>query len=118
MVRLKILDLKNSRKPNGVEINALLGSSEFKQLMGELDNLCVFATKFVSEHASFTKTGAKHNYAKYFLFPVKLRRQFKLAEYDFEKLVCGTVEYKDRLFVVYGVERKVVSIPRREAQEI
>ncbi|MFQ5787154.1 MAG: hypothetical protein ACE5H1_04160 [Thermodesulfobacteriota bacterium] len=103
---MKILDLDNHKKRNGVVINALLGNSEFKQLLGHLDCLCVFSTKTISEPASFTKIGAKHRHAKYLLFPVKLRRQFSLDEYDFDKLTCGCVEYKDKVFVVYGVSKK------------
>jgi len=62
--------------------------------------------KTITEPTSFTKTGARHSFAKYLLFPVKLRRQFKTDEFDFEKLQCGTVLYKDKLYVVYGVSKK------------
>ena len=110
---MKIMDLKNSKKPNGVEINALIGSAEFTQLLGELNNLCVFSIKTISEPASFTKTGARHSYTKYLQFPKKLRRQFKTDEYDFGKLLCGTLEYKDRLFVIYGVPRKGIQAKQK-----
>jgi hypothetical protein len=109
------LDLKNSSKPNGVKIIGLMGSAEFKQLNGELNNLCVFATEAISEPTTIKKTGARHSYASYFLFPVKMRRQFKIEDYDFDKLRCGKVEYKDRLYVVYGVPKKYpTAAPERE----
>lgn len=105
---MKVLNLKNgARKGNGgVEFSGIMGGPEFRQLLGNLDSLCVFATQTITEGASFIKTGARHSYAKYFLFPVKLRRKYRADEYDFEKLLCGTVEYRDRLFVVYGVPKK------------
>lgn len=114
MVRLKILDLKNSRSPNGVEIKALMGSSEFKQLNGELNNLCVFATESISEPTTIKKTGARHSYASYFLFPVKMRRQFKTDEHDFENLRCGRIEYRDKSFIIFSIPQKPGLIPQRE----
>ena len=112
---LKILDLKNGTRKGGVEFNGILGAPEFRQLLGNLDNLCVFATQMITEPATITKTGAKHNYAKYFLFPSKLRKRYKGEEFDFQSLKCGTVEYKNKLFVVYGVERKGLEVePKAE----
>lgn len=102
--------MDNGKKNNGVKVNAIMGSAEFRQLLGNLDGLCVFATQIISEPATVIKTGAKHNYAKYFLFPSKLRKKFKGEEFDFQNLKCGTVEYKDKLFVVYGVGRKGVAV--------
>lgn len=113
MVKIKILHIENSKKPNGVVIRALMGQTEFKQLLGNLDNLCVFSTAAVNEPTSYTKTGARHSHAKYLLYPKKLRAKFKKEEFDFEKLSCGTVEYRDKLFVIYGVERKNV-IPKQK----
>lgn len=104
---MKISRLEAGKKPNSVEIKALMGASEFRQLLGYLDNLCVFETKTIVEHSSVIKTGARHNCAKYLLFPVKLRRKFKTDEFDFEKISCGKVEYKDSLFVIYKVPRKL-----------
>ena len=104
---MRIRDLDNGKKNNGVKVNALMGSAEFRQLLGHLDGLCVFATQTIEEAATAIKTGAKHNYAKYFLFPSRIRKRYKAEEFDFQSLKCGTVEYKDKLFVVYGVERKM-----------
>ncbi len=104
---MRILRIENSKKPNGVEINALMGEAEFRQLLGYLDNLCVFATKTIIEPATAIKTGARHSYAKYLLFPVKLRREFKTHDFDFEKIVCGTVKYREKLYVIYEVPRKI-----------
>ena len=116
---MKILDLKNgAKKGNGVEFNGIMGGAEFRQLLGHLDSLCVFATQTITEEASFIKTGARHSYAKYFLFPVKLRRQYRADDYDFGKLLCGTVEFRDKLFVVYGVPKKGVAVETRTMGEV
>ena len=109
---MRILTFRDSRKPKGIEISALMGVPEFAQLAGNIENLCVFATKTITEPSSVIKTGARHSYAKYLLFPVKLRRLFKGTDFEFEKIVCGTVEYKDALYVVFGVRRKASTIEK------
>jgi len=111
VVRTRILYIEDSKKPRGVEIKAIMGLPEFEQLVGSLDNLCVFACKTITEPASVIKTGARHSWAKYILFPVKLRRRFKTTDFDFENLTCGTVEYKDKLYVIYAVPGKVLVKP-------
>lgn len=114
---MKIIHLENIKKIRGVEIRAIIGNAEFLQLLGNLENLCVFAISTISEPATSIKTGARHSYAKYLLFPVKLRRQFKTDDYDFEELTCGTVKYKDKLYVIYGVPRKgAVPRPQKESE--
>ena len=104
---MKILKITNGSKGDAVEIQALLGSAEFDQLIGTLDHICVFATRTITERATAIKTGARHSYAKYLLFPVSLRRRFKTDEYDFEKIKSGTVKYRDKLYVIYEVPRKI-----------
>ena len=109
-----ILDLHKSKKPRGIEIRALLSDVEFEHLLGNLDSLCVFATKTIGEPASVIKTGARHSYTKYLLFPVKLRRQFKTDQYDFENISCGTIKYREKLYMIYGVERKGLVAPVKQ----
>ena len=81
---------------------------EFSQLAGEVDNLCVFAGDKIQEDSSFIKTGARHSYAKYMLFPIALRRKFRTESYDFENMVCGSIEFTDKLYVIYAVEKKLI----------
>lgn len=100
-----ILNLEQSQEQNAIEIRARMHDQEFEQLLGNLDELCVFACKTIKEPASVVQTGARHSYAKYLLFPVKLRRQFKTDEYDFSKLLCGALRSKDKLYVIYEVPR-------------
>lgn len=102
---MKILNLIDNTN-NGVTIKAKMGTHEFEQLLGNLDNLCTFATKTINENATYIKTGSKHSYAKYLLFPVKLRRKYKANEYDYEQMQCGTIEYKQKLYVIYEVPKQ------------
>src|SRR5258706_14328599 len=102
---MKIVALEENKKPHGVEVKALLGDTEFQQLLGHLDNLAVFATETIDEPATAILTGARHSAARYLLFPVTLRRQFKTDDYDFEKLSCGVMKYRDMLYVIYGLPR-------------
>ena len=104
---LRIVKVENSKKPHGVEIRALMGVPEFEQLHGSLHDLCVFATKTLGERATAVKTGARHSWIKYLLLPVRLRRQFKTDEFDFENIECGVARYRDTLYVIYGVKRNV-----------
>lgn len=106
MVTLIILHLEQSQKPGAVEVRAIMDDAEFEQLVGNLDNLCVFSTKTITETASAIQTGARHSYAKYLLFPVRLRRQFKTDDYNFEKIVCGAVKHGSKLYVIYEVPKK------------
>ena len=97
---------KSTKPPRGIEIRALLSDVEFEHLLGNLDRLCVFATKTINEPATTIKTGARHSYAKYLLFPVRLRRLFKLDDFDFNKIACGAVKYRDKVYIIYGLPRK------------
>lgn len=103
---MKILRIDDGKRPTAVEIHAILGAPEFEQLLGSLDNLCVFATKTITERSSAIKTGARHSFAKYLLLPVSVRRKIKADEYDFENIRCGTVRHRDTVYVVYGIGRK------------
>jgi hypothetical protein len=111
VISLKILSVDNGQKSKGVVIRALLGNSEIEHLGGAMDNLCVFSTKTVTEPTTYTKTGAKNSYAKYLLFPSALRRRFKTDGFDFEHLKCGTIEYKENLYVMFEVPRKMPAAP-------
>lgn len=102
-----ILHLEQSQKPGAVEVRAIMDDAEFEQLIGNLDNLCVFAAKTITEPASAIQTGARHSYAKYLLFPVRLRRQFKTDDYDFDKIRCGVLKHKDKLYIIYEVPRMI-----------
>ncbi len=104
---MKILKLENGSKSFGVEIRAVMSAFEFEQLAGNLDNLGVFATKTITHPTTFTKTGARHNFAKYLLLPSKLRRKFRLDEFDFNQLRCGTAEIGDSLYLMFQVPKQV-----------
>ncbi len=103
---MEILNLSSGKKPNKVEIKAIMEETEFKRLLGYLDHLCVFETETIVEHSSAIKTGAKHSFARYLLFPVKFRKQFKTNEFDFEKLTCIAIKFEDNLFVIHKVPPK------------
>jgi len=104
VVKIEIFSLKNNKTE--IEIKATLAESEFDQLSSSLNNLCVFAIKAIKEETKCIKTGARHSHAKYLLFPKALRRKLNTSDFDFEKLTCGTVEFEDKLFVIFGLPRK------------
>ena len=103
---MRILLLEASKRPRAVEVLVLMGTTEFKQLGGDLTGLVVFASSRILEPATAIRTGARHRQAKYLLFPSRLRHQFKTEAYDFQKILCGTATYRDKWFVIYSVPRK------------
>lgn len=107
---LRILTLEKTKDPHVIEIKAVIGDTEFAQLAGDLDHLCVFAAKSINEQAAATKTGARHSWAKWLLFPKRLQRQFGTDNLNFEDVTCGVVRYLDKVYVVYVV----YGIPRKD----
>lgn len=103
---MRIHVLKRADEDGNLEVVGQLSSQEYAELQGTLEDLRVFSIKRVSEPASSIKTGARHSYAKYLLFPVTLRRQWRTEQYDFEKLRCGVLPHEDILFVIYAVPAK------------
>lgn len=108
---MKILQLEDGNGQTRVIVRAVLGGQEFEHLGGALDNLCVFSTKAITEPSSAIMTGAKHSHAKYLLFPASLRRHLKSDDLEFERISCGTVDYKDSVYVVFSVPRKIPAAP-------
>lgn len=100
---MKITLVQNGTKTKAYSVQALLGTHEFEQLQGSVSEICAFATKTISRKTSYTKTGSRHNMAKYLLLPAVIRKQIPLSQYDFNKLTCGTACYKNNLYVIYKV---------------
>lgn len=103
---MKILGLSRPKKSEGLIIEGLMSHDEFRQLNGHLCKLLVLPSTRLDIDASYTKTGSRHNAAKYLLVPVKLRRQFTLDEYDFSDLKCGAVEGDGKVFLIYEVPKR------------
>ena len=106
VVKLRILNFEQQKNTGGVKVTAMMSMPEFQHLVKNLDKIGTFDKSTVIEPASTVKTGAKHSYAKYLLFPVKLRRQFQTDSFDFDKLACGALAQEDTLYVIYRVPRK------------
>ena len=113
---MKIVSVENGSSHHAIVIKAILGSQEFAQLQGNIQDICVFATHTIDERATFIKTGARHSHAKFLLLPAVLRRKLPIDTYDFQRLTCGIVHYKDELFVVYRVPRAASPIVPRSVQ--
>ena len=101
-----IRTLKQGEEDGHFAVSALLTQEEYAELQGRLDDLRVFAATLIDEPASTIKTGARHSYAKYLLFPVKLRRRWRTDQFDFEKLRCGVLNHEGTLYVIYAVPGK------------
>ena len=73
----------------------------------------MFATKTIDNPTKITKTGARHSFAKWLLLPVKLRNQFIAEEYDYSNVKAGFVQYKDCVFFIYKVGKKVLGATKK-----
>ena len=103
---MKILELSRKNSNNSIFLKVLLGEPEFRHLKGYTDHICMFATQTIDIPVKITKTGARHNYAKWFLLPVKLRAQFATEENDYKDVKAGFIKYKDCVFFIYRVNKK------------
>jgi len=106
VLNIRILYLRADSNPATLEIESILEKKEFLQLLGRLDDLCVFSTSAIHEPAKLIRTGARHSCARYFLFPAKLRRKYKSSDYSFEGIQCGVIENTESLFVIYQLPKQ------------
>jgi hypothetical protein len=115
---VQITHVKRREGHSAVEITALIGSEEFRQLKGELSHLLIFPVQLVSERATYTKTGNRHNFAKYLLLPKHVRRQVPCAEFDFGQMHCAAVQGDGCKFVIYCVPGKANGIKRQDLEPL
>lgn len=104
--QVDIFTLRKAESEGRLRIEGELTEQEYAELNGRLQGLRVFCADQISEPASVIKTGARHTYAKYLLFPVSLRRAWRADEYDFNRLRCGVLPSKETLYVIYAVPAK------------
>ena len=104
---MKILELNQKNGNNSIILKVVSGELEFRHLQGYIDQICMFATQTIKHPTKITKTGARHNFAKWFLLPAKLRTQLDADEYNFDDIKAGFVEYKDSIFFIYRVNKKI-----------
>lgn len=89
---------------NDIILSMKTSKKEFKQLEGNLCDLCMFSVDSISEPVKAIKTGARHNCAKWLLLPACIRRRYK--DLDYNSLKCSCLEYGDFVFFIYAARRK------------
>ena len=99
---MKILEFIQKNKNNSIILKVLAGEPEFRHLKGFTDHICMFAIHTIDQPVRITKTGARHNFAKWFLLPVKLRARFETGKYDYNEVKAGFIEHKDSVFFIYN----------------
>jgi len=110
---VKILELNQKNADNSIVLKVLVGEPEFRHLKGYTDQICMFSTQTINEPVKITKTGAKHSFAKWLLLPVKLRNQFETGKYDYNNVKAGFIHYKDCVFFIYKVGKKVLGVTKK-----
>lgn len=114
VVFMKILECDHRNSKDLVIIRALTGDAEYRQLQGHSEQICLFASSLINLPIKTVKTGARHNYAKWFLVPVKLRSRFSADEYDYNNVKAGSIEYRDNVFFIFNVLKKGVTCIREK----
>lgn len=104
---MKILELNQNNKNNSIVLKAIAGEPEFRHLKGFTDQICMFAIQTINQPVKITKTGSRNSYAKWFLVPASLRSLFNTKEYNYDEVKAGFVEYKDCMFFIYKVDKKL-----------
>ena len=102
---MKILECDHRDTSESVLIRALTGDAEYRQLQGHSEQICLFASSLINIPIKTVKTGARHNYAKWFLVPVKLRSRFTADKYDYKNVKGGLIHYKDSVFFIYRIKK-------------
>ena len=100
---MKIVDFTVT-EDEGILLKLKATKKEYKQLKGDICNLCMFSADAVSQSVKAIKTGARHNMAKWLLLPVCIRSKYKCIDYD--KVQCACLEQGDRVFFIYAARRK------------
>lgn len=100
---MKLLDFSIS-DDKWVLLRMKSSKEEYKQLRGNINDLCMFAVEAIAEPTKAIKTGARHSAAKWLLLPVCLRAKYKGLDYNCVRVNC--IEYGDMVFFVYALKRK------------
>ncbi len=82
--------------------------------MGHVDDLIVLAPKTITEPSSITRTGAKHNRAKWLLVPKNVRRQFKCEDFDCDRILCGLSAASTLLCITFILPKSPATSPSRD----
>lgn len=89
---MKILDLKRNEE-NGFDFAGLIGKSELKELAGNTEGLCVFATEEVNTPAKVLNDKEEARYVK---IPAWVKNVGNVS--------FNTINYKGHTYIIYKAE--------------
>ena len=89
---------------NDIILSLKTSKAEFRQLGGNVCDLCMFSVQTISEPVRAIKTGARHHCAKWLLLPACMRAKYKNLDYNSMK--CSCLEYGEHVFFIYAAHRK------------
>lgn len=101
---MKILSLEE--EGDSYLLKASMKKEEFRNLLGIMDGLIIFASQNIDVPTKAIKTGARHSFARYLLLPISIRKLFKTETHDFDDIKVGMVEFEGDVYVVYRVMEK------------
>lgn len=107
---MKILNVTKAEAPGELVVRTMMREEEFRSLMGHLDDLIVLAPKTITEPSSITRTGAKHNRAKWLLVPKNVRRQFKCEDFDCDRILCGLSAASTVLCIAFILPKRLTPL--------
>jgi hypothetical protein len=82
-----------------VVIEVLLGQEEFRQLKGEMDDVCVFSERVANVPSKVSLRG-RNEATKYFLIPRQLRKQLAIRG----EICCQRLERDGKSIFIYVLD--------------
>lgn len=98
---MDIIGMEDRKDRDRIVVRAVMSTDEFERLQGKLDDLVVFSPDTIKVPASAIKTGSRHNHSKYFLVPVKVRKELKGNPFSFEEVRCSVFLSEGDEFIIY-----------------
>ena len=89
---------------NDIILSLKTSKEEFKQLGGNVCDLCMFSVDSISVPVKAIKTGARHHCAKWLLLPACMRARFK--DIDYNSMKCSCIEHGEYVFFIYAAKKK------------
>lgn len=108
MITLKIVEFYRDITTKSIQMKVLIDDLEFRHLNGYVEEICLFAVKTIDCPTKITRTGARHNHAKWILVPKKLRSLLPSPDYNYDNVKVGFLEFKDSVFLIYRIDKNEV----------
>jgi hypothetical protein len=95
----EILSSRRHSKAGQVVVEVLLCQDEFRQLRGEMDDVCLFSERVANVPSKLSLRG-RNDATKYFLIPRQLRKQISIRG----EVSCQRLERDGKFIFIYVLD--------------